>query len=118
MLSGSAKTEPRIATLTGWGVGVVARRLGSDQQPDRPLTYDGSGSAASMQASSSMALARVLNDAGLRRDPAIKPESVRAWAGYRIWVETGRVESAAIALGCRSLDTAAAIIRFEWADLS
>jgi len=61
-------------------------------------------------------LKRILNEAGLRGDGSVKPESVRAWAGHRIWVETGRIESAAVALGCRSLDTTARIVGYEWAE--
>lgn len=116
-LSGSAKTESRAAGLTDWGVRVLARRLDTIGRGSS-LTYQGRGSAPSMQASSSMALARVLNRAGLRDDPAVKPESVRGWAGQRVWSQTGRVETAAIALGCKSLDTAAAIIGYEWGDLA
>lgn len=116
-LSGSAKTESRTASLTKWGVRVLARRLDTADL-GLSLTYEGRGSAPSMQASSSMAISRVLNRAGLRDDPAVKPESVRGWAGQRAWRQTGRIETAAIALGCKSLDTAAAIIGYEWADLA
>ena len=118
VLCGSAKTEPRMATLTDWGRQVLARRLDLVGPTDRSLTYEGKGSAASMQASSSMAIARILNEAGLRGDGSVKPESVRAWAGHRIWVETGRIESAAVALGCRSLDTTARIVGYQWAELA
>ena len=118
VLCGSAKTEPRMATLTDWGISVLARRLDLVGPTDRSLTYEGKGSAASMQASSSMAIARILNEAGLRGDGSVKPESVRAWAGHRIWVVTGRIESAAVALGCRSLDTTARIVGYQWAELA
>ncbi len=118
VLSGSAKTEPRVATLTDWGRQVLARRLDLVGPTDRSLTYQGKGSAASMQASSSMAIARILNEAELRGDLSVKPESVRAWAGHRVWVETGRIESAATALGCGSLDTTARIVGYEWAELA
>lgn len=117
LLSGSTKTEFRAAGLTDWGVRVLARRMSTIDRGGS-LTYEGRGSAPSMQASSSMALARVLNRAGLRDDPAVKPDSVRGWAGQRVWKHTGRIEAAAIALGCKSLDTAAAIIGYEWADLA
>lgn len=116
-LSGSAKTESRAAGLTDWGVRVLARRLDTIDR-GTSLTYEGRGSAPSMQASSSMALARVLNRAGLRDDPAVKPESVRGWAGQHIWKQTAKIEAAAIGLGCKSLDTAAAIIGYEWNDLA
>jgi hypothetical protein len=41
----------------------------------------------------------------------------RAWAGDRVFRATGRIEEAAVALGCHTLDTAAAIIGFDWRDL-
>lgn len=115
LLSGSAKTESRTADLNEWGVRMLARRLNNIDRASS-LTYEGRGSAPSMQASSSMAISRVLDRAGLRGDPAVKPESVRGWAGQRVWRQTGRIETAAIALGCRSLDTASAIVGYEWAD--
>jgi integrase/recombinase XerC len=116
LLPGSAKIEPRTSHLTDWGVWVLSSRLATQYPNPGSLTYEGRGSVRSMQASSSMALARVLRKAGLRGDSAVKPESVRAWAGRRVWADTGRIEAAALALGSRSLDTAAGIIGYQWAD--
>lgn len=114
-LSGSAKTLPRTAQLTPWGINAIAARLENISERSVSLVYQGKGSSRSMQASSSAALAKILKEAGLRSDPSVKPESVRAWAGQRIWLQTGHIESAAQALGCTSLDTAATIIGYEWA---
>lgn len=116
-LSGSAKTLPRIAQLTPWGVHAIAARLEVVDTPSEALTYHGKGSSRSMQASSSAALAKTLKEAGIRTDPSVKPESVRAWAGQRIWLQTGLIETAARALGCTSLDTAAAVIGYGWAEV-
>ena len=69
-----------------------------------------------MQASASMAIAKILGAAGLRADPCVKPESVRAWAGRQVWADTGRIEAAAMALGCTSLDTAASVIGWQWVE--
>ena len=113
-LSGSNKTKPRVAALTDWGIGMLAHRLETVDRPSS-LTYQGQGTARSMQASSSMAIAKILGAAGLRADPSVKPESVRGWAGRQVWVETGRIEAAATALGCTSLDTAASVIGWQWA---
>jgi hypothetical protein len=44
----------------------------------------------------------------------VRPVSVAAWAGARVLADTGRIEAAARALGCRSLDTAARLLRFDW----
>lgn len=117
-LCGSAKTEPRVAGLTEWGAQMLGRRIRVRGSDNESLTYSGKGSAQSMQASSSMALAKVLRIARMRSDPAVRPESVRGWAGRRVWVETGRIETAAFALGCTSLDTTAQVIGYEWTEIT
>ncbi len=114
-LSGSAKTLPRTAQLTPWGFNAITARLDALPEQSMSLTYQGKGSSRSMQASSSAALAKILKEAGLRTDPSVKPESVRAWAGRRLWMRTGLIETAARALGCTSLDTASTVIGYEWA---
>lgn len=115
LLLGNSRVEPREAPLSDWGVRVLERRLRSTGGTIEPVVCEGRGqSAASLRTSAVAALVRVLTDAGLRNDPTIKAGSVRAWAGHRIFSETGRIEDAALALGCKTLDTAAAIIGFDW----
>lgn len=115
LLGGSAKLEARRARLTDWGIGLLASRLEHLNARDEPVAYQGAGrSAAAMQAASATALTKTLTAAGLRSDPRIKPGSVRAWAGRSVFLATGQIEDAARALGCRTLDTAAAIVGFEW----
>ena len=117
-LPGSSKIIPRWANLTDWGIDALERRLCELGSADRPLLYEGAGtSPSSMQAASAMTLTKILTQAGLRHDPAVMPASVRAWAGDRVFRATGRIEKAAVALGCHTLDTAAAIIGFDWHDL-
>jgi len=116
-LCGSSKLEPRQAVCTDWGLRVLRRRLEATR-PAQPLVHEGAvGPVDAMRTAVSMTLTKILGDAGLRRDPAVKPGSVRAWAGRRILIETGRIDEVALALGCKTLDTAAAIIRFDWRDL-
>lgn len=113
-LHGSTKQTPRFASLTSWGRHALHRHL-TRCELDRPLVYSGRGdSPAAMQASASTLLARVLEAAGLRDDPRILPGSVRAWAGRRVFEETGRIDEVARALGCKTLDSAALIIGFDW----
>jgi len=117
-LSGSSKTLPRVEKLTDWGIDALERRVREIGTAHRPLVYEGAGkSASSMQAASAMTLTKILTQAGLRHDPAVMPASVRAWAGERVFQTTGRIEGAAVALGCHTLDTAAAIIGFDWQEL-
>jgi integrase len=113
LLSGSRSTLPREGRLTDWGVSTLAARM--QTTGNTPLAYRGAGqSPAAMQASCSAALDKILTAAGLRADKSVKPVSVRAWAGHRVWQTTGRIEAAAAALGCRSLDAAAATIGLDW----
>ena len=114
-LPGSGRVDHRLAAFTEWGLAAVDRHLRVvgdaagglwHKQPDRP--YSSTRSVVSAD------LTRVLRDAGLRRDPMVKVGSVRAWAGRRAWMQSGQIVEAALALGCRSLDTAAAIIDFDW----
>ncbi|MEX1126283.1 MAG: hypothetical protein WEE53_11525 [Acidimicrobiia bacterium] len=117
-LSGSKKQTPRLANLTSWGRQALHRHL-ARCEPEHPLVYSGRGdSPAAMQASASTLLARALKAAGLRDDPRILPGSVRAWAGRRVFEETGRVDAVARALGCKTLDSAALIISFDWSNAS
>lgn len=109
-LGGSAKVAPRISPLTEWGAIALGRRIRELEDPSLSLAYLGAGtSEASMQASAASALSRTLRAAGLTADPAVRPSSVRAWAGRRVFLATGRVERAALTLGCKTLDTAAEI---------
>lgn len=118
LLGGSSRLEARRASLTDWGGQRLERRLKAVTSADRPLAYQGASiSPATMQTSAAKALVKTLGKAGLRSDPRVKPGSVRAWAGRRVFLATGRIEEAALALGCQTLDTAAAIIDFDWRDL-
>ena len=118
-LHGSPRTDPRWGTVDEWGLRQLARhvrRLGKDSDPKTRLTYAGSGSAESRQASSCLVIGETLRRAGLGGEPDVRPLSVAAWAGARVFAETGRIEVAAQALGVRSLDRAARLIRFDWHD--
>ena len=98
------------------GIGVLEHRLSVlESGLDEAVSYHGVElPAASTRAAVMADLAGVLTAAGLRGDSSVKVGSVRAWAGHRVLTETGRIDEAARALGCRTLDTAAAIIGFDW----
>ena len=53
--------------------------------------------------------------AGIGREPDVRPGSVVAWAGRRIFDETESIEEVARRLGIRSLDRAARFIGWGWA---
>lgn len=111
-LRGSARQQPRWGSLTPWGVDQIARRLEVlDGDPARGLVHAGVAGGLSGRVSSCNAVRTVLYRAGLAAEPDIKPASLRAWAGTRVWSETHDVRAVRDALGVGTLDTAARIIQ-------
>ena len=111
---GCRSAIPRHATLTGWGVTQLRRRVSRlPGDPTRPVVYQGNGSDKSKQAASCIAISVTLTRAGLGDDPAVRPVSVTAWAGRQILAETGRIEDVAARLGMASLDRAARLVGLD-----
>jgi integrase/recombinase XerC len=118
-IAGSTKTQPRVGVLTQWGIAALARRVesfGPGAHAGTLVVYEGDGSSKSRQASCCVAISDTLRRAGLAREPDVRPVSIAAWAGRRVFDDTGRIEAAAQALGVRSLDRAARLIGWDWAD--
>ena len=117
-IHGSSKAEARWGLLSDWGATQLARREGSLKNlavEDPAVAYEGRGSEQSAQASSCIAIAETLMRAGIGREPDVRPGSVVAWAGGRVFEETGSIEEVARRLGIRSLDRAARFIGWGWA---
>ena len=114
---GSRRTEARWGVLSEWGGLQLARHLDSrsDWSAEDPLIYRGRGSEASKQASSCVAIGEVLTRAGLGGEADVRPVSVAAWAGRRVFAESGRIDEVTRRLGMRSLDRAAQLIDLDWA---
>lgn len=109
--SALARTVP----LTAWGAIQVGRRLRAlPAGPARPLVYEGDGSDKSKQASSCIAVTDSMTRAGLGYDPAVRPVSATAWAGRKVFEETGRIDQVAARLGMRSLDRTARLIGLNY----
>jgi integrase/recombinase XerC len=120
-IHGSSKAEARWGLLSDWGATQLARRIGNLKntlQDDPAVAYEGRGPEESAQASSCIAIAETLMRAGIGREPDVRPGSVVAWAGRRIFEEAGSIEEVARRLGIRSLDRAARFIGWEWAPQS
>ena len=115
-LRGSSKVDPRWAYLDPWGQLQIDRRLRAlaATDPDSLLIYEGCGSPQSRQASSCMAISETLRRAGLATEPDIRPASVTAWAGARLYTQGATIEEVARRLGRRSLDGTAAFIGLQW----
>ena len=107
-LSGTSRSLPRYGQLTDWGLEVLAlRQEALGNEPTAPLVYLGRGTPQSQQAASCHVLFDILRRAGLGRDTLVKPASLRAWRGVKIFQRAGDITAVAAALGYRSLDNAA-----------
>ena len=113
-LGPSLHARARVVPLTDWGAAQLGRRLRHLDGGDAPVCYGGAGRRHAGQASMSTMLRRLFTRAGLTAEPDVGLGSVRAWAGRRAFDATGRIEDAALLLGCRSLDTAAQLIGHDW----
>lgn len=119
-LPGTRRVRARRARLTEWGSLTVARRAAELQArsagPEALLAYGGAAppGGAKAQASVCNALRDVLNAAGLRTEPDVRPSSLRHWAGRVAYDDGARIEDVANLLGHRSLDAAAEDIAVDW----
>lgn len=114
-LNGGARTAPRWGHLTPWGVNVLTGRIVElNAERDVPIGYGGTSTGLAGQVSTCTAISRVLIRSGLAAEADVRPTSVAAWAGRRVFDETGSIERTALTLGVASLDQAARIIGWDW----
>lgn len=119
-IHGCSRTVPRWGALFEWGAMQLERRV--SELRDRGandstlLIYEGDGSPKSRHASSCLAISDTLIAAGCGSERDVRPLSVAAWAGARVFADTELIEAAAVALGVRSLDRAARLIGWDWRD--
>lgn len=114
-ISGTPRTAPRWGELTDWGVAQLGRRileLGADLEAR--VVGGGTPGSALAQSSAVGAISRTLTRAGLGEAPGVRPSSVAAWAGRKIFEETGRIDIVTRRLGVASLDRAARFIGWDW----
>jgi site-specific recombinase XerD len=115
-IHGSSRTQPRRGSLSNWGTQQLRRRLdtlASAGAEDTALIYKGDRGGASGQASASTAIAWTLRRAGLTADAAVRPASVAAWAGRRLFDQGIALEEVARRLGIRSLDRTASFFGLD-----
>lgn len=115
-LHGCNKRTPRWGELTDWGLEVVARAVRRSANTEAGLVYGARRSAESGTASACRAMSQVLGDAGYATQSDIRPGSLAAWAGRRIFDQDHRIETVAHRLGLRSLDAAADTIAWDWSE--
>lgn len=112
-LHGANKRVDRWGRLDAWGILQLERRAKS-LHGTHHLIYQGNGSEESRLASCCNAIKDTLVRAGLDTEADVRPASVPAWAGQRIYNDTKSVEQVARRLGIRSLDAAATFISHNW----
>ncbi|MBA2806913.1 integrase [Streptomyces sp. KM273126] len=122
-MHGSTKTRPRWCPLDAWGIQVLAARThhvqatappGQDIRRLRLAVSSRNGTDEQIQARVCVALRDLINRIGLGADPAVRPASITAYAGWETFTRTRRIEDAALHLGMASLDSTAALIGHDW----
>ena len=112
--TGSRSSLARWVSIDEWGTAQLARRLRCLRDVGaQPVVYTGNGSAKSRQAASCISISVTLARAGLGDDPKVRPISVTAWAGKRLYDRTGRIDEVCAFLGMRSLDRTARLIGLD-----
>lgn len=107
----------RVNALTPWGLEVLDRRIAEVwHDADHPVAVNTATPGSSSTAAISGRLRTGLDRAGLTRDPHVRPGSIRAWSGARVFAETGRIENVARWLGYTRLDNASRVIGYHWQD--
>lgn len=113
-LVGGQRRDARWGNLTAWGVERLARRIDVVGDPALPLIYGSQRNDKAGAATCGGILNEVIDDAGLGEDPLLKPQSLLAWAGRKVFEESGDIILVATTLGVRTLDAAARIIGEDW----
>lgn len=117
-LIGTAKTRPRWGYLTRWGTQQLRVRIAELEAtgtgPDTPVLAGGAASPRNAQIIGCQLLNQALELAGLAGEPGVKPSSIGAAFGRRVFERTGNIRDVAQALGCRSLDAAARAVGYDW----
>lgn len=110
-LPGNARVDERVNPMTEWGVEVLRARLPRLGRDDF-VVWNFYGSRPSEATISQMFRQIAAYGAVGRRGYNIN--SVRGWRAHAIYMETGRIQDAALFLGSRSLDSTVAMIGLDW----
>lgn len=116
-IAGTPRTLPRWGYPSDWGLAQLRRHAERSDGELTTLLFCGSADAALAQSSAVGMISKTLTYAGLGDAPGVRPSSVAAWAGRRVFLDTGRIDIAAQRLGMRSLDRTAVFIGWDWASL-
>jgi site-specific recombinase XerD len=110
-LPGNARVDERINELSEWGVMVLRERFAHISGDDF-VVVNSNGTQAS-EASVSQMFRHIASYGNVGRS-GFNINSVRAWRARAIYMESGRIQDAALFLGNRSLDAAVSLMGLEW----
>lgn len=114
-LRGAPRTDARWVPLTEWGAAQLGRRIRlAAIGPDALIASDRPSDEHAGRISAGATLSAIMARAGLSDDREVKPRSLAAWVARRVWLETGRIDKAALRLGMRSLDLTSELVGFAW----
>jgi len=114
-LVGVGRRLARTGHLSQWGIEQLRGRIAWLKATATPgtsigslsLTYAGTVGGASAGAAAAQLMQRVLEAAGLQGEPNVRPGSIPAALGRRLWNRTNDIRLVTHALGCQSTDAAA-----------
>lgn len=107
-LRGTRQRQARWVYLSVWGRRHLTTWINQQRQAGASLNdsavYGGDGSPESRQAAACWAMSEILRRAGLRGEGDLKPNSIAARYGLRVYLHTGDIRLAQSGLGMFSLD--------------
>ena len=93
----------------------LVEKFGPSPAGTTPFAYHGKAtSPAKRQVSVTNALSKLMKTARVYRQGENRVESIREWAAFRIFDETGSLQEVALRLGMSSLDRVAHILEHDW----
>ena len=110
-LPGNARVDERINELSDWGVMVLRERFSYIDGDDFVVVNSNRSQASEASVSQMFRLIASYGNVGRN---GFNINSVRAWRARAIYMESGRIQDAALFLGNRSLDASVALMGLEW----
>jgi hypothetical protein len=124
VLTGAKRRAARTGYLSPWGVKQLAARINRLRADNPglsighlPVTYSGAAGGKSAAAAAAILMRGVLEACSLAGQHGIKPGSIAAAYGRRVWQQTGSLPLVAHVLGRNTFDGAAAEIGLSVTDL-
>lgn len=97
----------------------MVEKFGPSPAGVTPFAYHGKAtSPAKRQASVTNSLSKLMKTARVYRQGENRVESIREWAAFRIFDQTGSIQEVALRLGMSSLDRVANLLDHDWFEVA